>query len=160
MSRVLVIAVGSRGDVAPLTGVGVALQQDGHEVTVAAYTPFADMITSCGLGFRELPAQLRLAADGAEISPMKELAAFASPRGMRALGNDVLTAVADEPQTSSCCPRSPKWSGTPWLKPKEFPRLAFGFSRRQPQHSIRRRSWAPGRPDHSQIAPPLTRAHG
>jgi sterol 3beta-glucosyltransferase len=45
MSRVVIIAVGSRGDVAPLTGVGVALQQAGHSVSVAAYTPFADMIT-------------------------------------------------------------------------------------------------------------------
>ena len=97
MSRVLVVAVGSRGDVAPLSGVGVALKQDGHEVTVAAYTPFAEMITSCDLGFRELPADLRLAADGAEVSPVQGLAAFASPKGMRALGNDILTAIADVP---------------------------------------------------------------
>jgi sterol 3beta-glucosyltransferase len=97
MSRVLVIAVGSRGDVAPLTGVGVALQQAGHQVTIVAYSPFAEMITNCGLGFRELPAELQLAADGAEVSPMKGLAAFASPKGMRALGNDILAAVADEP---------------------------------------------------------------
>src|ERR1700727_1167651 len=97
MSRVLVCAVGSRGDVAPLSGVGVALKQDGHEVTVAAYTPFAEMITSCDLGFRELPADLRLAADGAEVSPVQGLAAFASPKGMRALGNDILTAIADVP---------------------------------------------------------------
>ena len=97
MSRVVIIAVGSRGDVAPLTGVGVALQQAGHEVTIAAYTPFADMITGCGLGFRELPAELQTAADGAEVSPMKGLAAFASPKGMRTLGNDILTALADVP---------------------------------------------------------------
>lgn len=97
MSRVLIIAVGSRGDVAPLTGVGVALQQAGHEVAIAAYTPFGDMISSCGLEFRELPADLQLAADGAEVSPVKGLAAFASPKGMRALGNNILAAVADEP---------------------------------------------------------------
>jgi UDP:flavonoid glycosyltransferase YjiC (YdhE family) len=47
MSRVVIIAVGSRGDVAPLTGVGVALQQAGHEVAIVAYTPFADMIANC-----------------------------------------------------------------------------------------------------------------
>jgi sterol 3beta-glucosyltransferase len=97
MSKVAIIAVGSRGDVAPLTGVGVRLQQAGHEVVIAAYTPFADMITNCGLRFRELPAELELAPDGAEVQPMKGLAAFASPAGMRALANDILTAVADEP---------------------------------------------------------------
>ncbi len=94
MSRVVIIAVGSRGDVAPLTGVGVALQRAGHQVAVAAYTPFADMITSCGLAFRELPAEFQLAAD---VQPMKGLATFASPIGMRALGHDILTAVAEEP---------------------------------------------------------------
>jgi sterol 3beta-glucosyltransferase len=97
MSAVVIIAVGSRGDVAPLTGVGVALQRAGHQVSIAAYTPFADMITNCGLAFRELPAELEIASDGAEVAPMKGLAAFASPAGMRALGNDVLAAVADEP---------------------------------------------------------------
>ncbi len=95
MSRIVIIAVGSRGDVAPLTGVGVALQQAGHAVSVAAYTPFADMITRCGLAFRELPAELQLAADGAEVQPMKGLAAFASRAGARALGNDILAAVAN-----------------------------------------------------------------
>ena len=123
MSRVLVIAVGSRGDVAPLTGVGVALQQDGHEVTVAAYTPFVDMITSCGLGFRELPAELRLAADGAEVSPMKGLAAFASPTGMRALGNDILTAVADEPADIVLLSPFAEMVGHPLAEAKGIPSL-------------------------------------
>jgi sterol 3beta-glucosyltransferase len=97
VSRVLIVAVGSRGDVAPLTGVGVALQQAGHEVAIAAYRPFADMISGCGLGFRELPVQVQSAAQNAEVSPLKGLAAFASPKGMRALGNGILAAVADEP---------------------------------------------------------------
>lgn len=94
MSTVLIIAVGSRGDVAPLTGVGVGLLHAGHDVAIAAYTPFAQMVTGCGLRFLELPADLEPAAD---VNPMKSLTAFASPSGMRALGNDILTAVADEP---------------------------------------------------------------
>jgi len=97
MSRIVIIAVGSRGDVAPLTGVGIALQQARHDVAIAAYTPFGDMISGCGLNFRELPADLQPAADDAEVSPTKGLAAFASPKGMRALGNNILSALADEP---------------------------------------------------------------
>lgn len=96
MSKVVVIAVGSRGDVAPLTGAGAALKQAGHDVVIIAYTPFRDMIINCGLEFRELPAKLELTADGAEVNPMKGLAAFASPAGMRALGDDILTAAAGE----------------------------------------------------------------
>ncbi|HJT96014.1 MAG TPA: glycosyltransferase [Mycobacterium sp.] len=97
MSTIVIVAVGSRGDVAPLTGVGVRLRQAGHQVVIAAYTPFASLITQCGLGFRELPAELPSTADSADVNPVKGLAAFGSPAGMRALGNDVLAAIGDEP---------------------------------------------------------------
>lgn len=83
MSTVAIAAVGSRGDVAPLTGVGVALQQAGHRVVVAAYTPFADLITGCGLEFRELPADFTPGADSADVSPSQAAAAMFTPRGVR-----------------------------------------------------------------------------
>jgi sterol 3beta-glucosyltransferase len=93
VSAVVIVAVGSHGDVAPLTGVGVRLQQAGHHVVITAFSPFADLITGCGLGFRELPAALK---SGEEVSPAKSLAAFVSPAGMRQLGQSILAAVADE----------------------------------------------------------------
>lgn len=95
MSDVLIIAVGSRGDVAPLAGVGVALQRAGHRVNIAAYSPFGDLIRDCGLGYCELPAELELASDGADVAPTQGLAAFASPKGMRALGENIISAVTD-----------------------------------------------------------------
>ena len=123
MSTVVIIAVGSRGDVAPLTGVGVALQRAGHQVAVAAYTPFADMITNCGLAFRELPAALELASDGAEVAPMKGLAAFASPAGMRALGNDILTAVAQGSADIVLMSPFAEMAGHPLAEAKGIPSL-------------------------------------
>lgn len=84
MSTVVIIAVGSRGDVATLTGVGVALQRAGHDVAIAAYTPFADMITNSGLGFRDIPAELELAPDGAEVAPIQGLAHLQSAGSFRA----------------------------------------------------------------------------
>jgi sterol 3beta-glucosyltransferase len=39
--RVLIVTVGSRGDVAPFTGLGSALQAAGHQVTIATYGMFA-----------------------------------------------------------------------------------------------------------------------
>ena len=125
MSRVVIIAVGSRGDVAPLTGVGVALQRAGHHVSVTAYTPFADMITSCGLAFRELPAELQLAAHGADVHPMKGLAAFASPKGMRALGHDILTAVAEEPADIVLLSPFAEMAGHPWAEARGIPSLGL-----------------------------------
>lgn len=48
-------AVGSRGDVAPLTGLGTALRGAGHDVSIAAYGMFEGLVTGCGLGFRLVP---------------------------------------------------------------------------------------------------------
>lgn len=123
MSRIVIIAVGSRGDVAPLTGVGVALQRAGHTVSIAAYTPFADMITDCGLGFHELPAELELAADGAEVQPVKGLAAFASPTGMRALRHDILAAVDNEPADIALLSPFAEMAGHPWAESRGIPAI-------------------------------------
>jgi sterol 3beta-glucosyltransferase len=58
--RVLIVAVGSRGDVAPFTGLGTALQAAGHSVTIAGYEMFAGLVTGCGLEFRALPGDPRI----------------------------------------------------------------------------------------------------
>ena len=58
--RVLIVAVGSRGDVAPCTGLGQALRAAGHTVTVAAYGMFAGLVGQSGLQFRALPGDPRL----------------------------------------------------------------------------------------------------
>ena len=52
--RVLVIAPGSTGDVAPYTGLGVRLVADGHHVAIAANERFREMVTRAGLEFRLL----------------------------------------------------------------------------------------------------------
>jgi len=58
--RVLIAAVGSRGDVAPITGLGTALVGAGHDVSVATNGTFEGLITGCGLGFRPVPGDPEL----------------------------------------------------------------------------------------------------
>jgi sterol 3beta-glucosyltransferase len=58
--RVLIVAVGSRGDVAPFTGLGTALRTAGHSVAIAGYEMFAGLVTGCGLEFRALPGDPRI----------------------------------------------------------------------------------------------------
>jgi sterol 3beta-glucosyltransferase len=58
--RILIAAVGSRGDVAPITGLGTALRGAGHDVTVATYKTFEELVTGCGLGFRLVPGDPEL----------------------------------------------------------------------------------------------------
>ncbi len=96
MSTIAIAAIGTRGDVAPMTGVGVRLQQAGHRVVIAAYTMFAEMITGCGLEFREMPFDFTPGADHYEGSAAKGLAAFFGPGGMRTMGQTLLAALRDE----------------------------------------------------------------
>ncbi len=118
MSRISIIAVGSRGDVAPLIGLGAALERAGHDVSITAYSPFGTMITDCGLRFRELPAALESTDD-----PARSLAAFASPAGMRKLGNAILTANAGEPADMLLLSPFAELAGHPLAEAKEIPAL-------------------------------------
>ena len=98
MSKVVIVGFGSRGDIAPLTGIGVRLQQGGHDVVIAADAVFADLITACGLGFRQIADGLSGDADLSDVkNPLKALAAFFAPSGIRSMGEGVLTALRDEP---------------------------------------------------------------
>ncbi|MBD0694572.1 glycosyltransferase [Streptomyces sp. CBMA123] len=53
--RILIVTTGSRGDVAPFTGLGRRLVDAGHRVSVVAHPTFAPLIESCGLEYRPLP---------------------------------------------------------------------------------------------------------
>jgi sterol 3beta-glucosyltransferase len=72
--RILVVAFGSRGDVAPYTGLGVRLQQAGHTVTIAAHTSFAPLVCAAGLGFHDLPGDIGVLLDLPEHSSPRFMA--------------------------------------------------------------------------------------
>ena len=94
--RVGIAAVGTRGDVVPLTDVGVRLRAAGHEVVLAAIEPFGDEIRACGLEFRSLGPDVRESGIDATnmVAVMK---AIFSTDTMRAMGQMVVDAFADEP---------------------------------------------------------------
>ncbi|MFC5831059.1 glycosyltransferase [Nonomuraea insulae] len=71
--RVLIIGVGTRGDVAPYTGLGVRLRQSGHEVAIAAHEPYAELVTDAGLEHLPLPGDPLPALTGRfSLSAFKE----------------------------------------------------------------------------------------
>jgi sterol 3beta-glucosyltransferase len=53
--RVLIAAAGGRGDVAPFTGLGVAIRAAGHSVTITSNDEYESLVVGCGLDFRPLP---------------------------------------------------------------------------------------------------------
>ncbi|WP_316524735.1 glycosyltransferase [Kitasatospora brasiliensis] len=64
--RILIATAGSRGDVAPFTGLGVRLRAAGHQVAVATHDTFAESVRAAGLEFRPLPVDPRAALASAE----------------------------------------------------------------------------------------------
>lgn len=82
MTRVVIAAFGTRGDVAPLTGLGVRLRdQLGAEVIIAAQRPYENLVTAAGLTYRLLPGDIetdtrassygQAVVDGARMRPSK-----------------------------------------------------------------------------------------
>lgn len=57
--KVLILTVGSRGDVQPYTALGVELRGAGHNVTLATHVPFREFVTTHGLDFAPLPGDPR-----------------------------------------------------------------------------------------------------
>ena len=71
--RVLIIGVGTRGDVAPYTGLGVRLREAGHEVAIAAHEPYVELVADAGLESIPLPGDPLSALTGRfSISAFKE----------------------------------------------------------------------------------------
>ncbi|OMI37578.1 glycosyltransferase, partial [Streptomyces sparsogenes] len=85
--RVLIVTAGSRGDVAPFTGLGRRLLDAGHEVAVAAHPPFAGLVAGCGLDHRPLPGDPR------EL--IRARAGAASPEEAREVTRAFLERLAD-----------------------------------------------------------------
>lgn len=57
--RVAIMTAGSRGDVAPYTGLSHALARAGHEVTLVTHGGFAPLVAGSGVGFHPLPVDPR-----------------------------------------------------------------------------------------------------
>ncbi|MER6443773.1 glycosyltransferase [Streptomyces venezuelae] len=89
--RILIATAGSRGDVAPYTGLGAALREAGHEVALAATGAFAPLAEEAGLQFRPLPADPRAHGDVQDKRAlMRAAAAFIAD-----LGEGFADAVAE-----------------------------------------------------------------
>ncbi|MFC5216426.1 glycosyltransferase [Streptomyces coerulescens] len=59
------MTVGSRGDVAPYTGLGHALSRAGHEVTLVTHGCFERLVTKSGVRFHPLPIDPRAELESA-----------------------------------------------------------------------------------------------
>ncbi|WP_281155571.1 glycosyltransferase [Streptomyces sp. HYC2] len=89
--RILIITAGSRGDVAPYTGLGRRLLDAGHQVAVAAHPSFEALVGGCGLEYRPVPGDPRgLIRDWARATSREETQALT-----RAFADGLADGVAD-----------------------------------------------------------------
>ncbi|GIM91154.1 glycosyl transferase [Paractinoplanes toevensis] len=130
------MTAGSRGDVAPFTGLGQRLQQAGHRVALAAHDRFAGLVRDSGLEHRSLPGdpvelvRARTAAPSPDAA-REVFAAFLDELGDGVLaateaGTDlVLTAFGPAPLSRFAAERSGIPSAAVYLAPgvptREFP---------------------------------------
>ena len=92
--RVLIVTAGSRGDVAPFTGLGQRLQQAGHQVALAAHDRFAPLVTESGLEYRALPGDPVELVRARTAAPSPEAAQAVFATFLDELGDGVLAAAA------------------------------------------------------------------
>lgn len=67
MTRLTIIALGSRGDVQPFVALGLGLQAVGYAVTIAAAADYAELVTSYGLAFHSLVGSISALIDPAMV---------------------------------------------------------------------------------------------
>lgn len=94
LMRILIVTAGSRGDVAPFTGLGQRLQQAGHQVALGAHDRFADLVRECGLEYRALPGDAFELARARTAAPSQEDVRAVFPEFLDELGDGVLAATA------------------------------------------------------------------
>lgn len=94
--RVVLMTAGSRGDVAPYTGLCAALARAGHEVTLVTHERFAPLAKEAGLGFHALPVDPRAELEsGAGQGLHRATTGAGKLARMIALARSVVAEIAD-----------------------------------------------------------------
>ncbi len=123
MATVVIAAFGTRGDVAPLTGIGRRLEQAGHKVVLSAPSEFGELIAGCGLRCVPHDVDLGIDVDLSDVNPRKAAMRFLSPSGMRATGEALLSALRDEPADMLVLSPFAELAGHPLAEARGIPSL-------------------------------------
>lgn len=104
MTTIVIAAFGSRGDVAPYTGLARRLADDGYRLAIAAQQPYRELISANRFEFRSLPGDTEQATktspaasafvDGGRMRPSGRLL-DQMRSDMRELGVALIEAAAD-----------------------------------------------------------------
>lgn len=70
--NIVVLPVGSWGDVQPFVALAAGLRRRGHRVTVATHEPFRGYVSDCALTFRSVAGDVRAAMESEEMLDVLE----------------------------------------------------------------------------------------
>lgn len=73
--KIAILALGSRGDVQPFVALAVALQQEGHAVTIAAAADYRALVTAYGIPFAPIAGYVSELMDFALVNKLLDGAA-------------------------------------------------------------------------------------
>jgi UDP:flavonoid glycosyltransferase YjiC (YdhE family) len=94
--RVALMTAGSRGDVAPYTGLSHALARAGHEATLVTHERFAGLAKEAGIGFHALPVDPRAELESGAGQGLHRAATGAGKLArMIALARSVVAEIAE-----------------------------------------------------------------
>jgi len=155
MAKVVIAAFGTRGDVAPLTGIGRRLQEAGHQVVLTAPSLFADLITGCGLRWLPHDVAFDEDVDLTDANPWKLLLNLLSPRGIRRMGEALLAALRDEPADVLLLSPFAEFAGHPLAEARGIPGIGV---RLQPLSTTA--EFPPALAGSWSAGPPVNRAAG
>lgn len=80
--KIAILTLGTRGDVQPYAVLGQALQQRGHEVTLATAKNFEALVSSYGIAFEPVEADFQAVLDSEEGKKMMKGNPFAIKRNL------------------------------------------------------------------------------
>jgi UDP:flavonoid glycosyltransferase YjiC (YdhE family) len=92
--NVLILTVGTMGDVAPYTGLGRRLADAGHHVAIATHDRYAGLVREAGLEFRSVPTDPATYFDRPDGVSRARWTVRSSFGYARATGRDLLRAAA------------------------------------------------------------------
>ncbi len=94
--KIAILTLGTRGDVQPYAVLGRALQQRGHEVTLATARNFESLVASYGIGFAPVEADYQALLDSDEGKKMLKANPLAIRRNLATHIYPLVTQSLDE----------------------------------------------------------------
>lgn len=149
--KIVILTIGTFGDVQPYTALGMGLKEAGFDVALAAHACFTEFVSANGLEFRPIAGDPQLWAIGAELGELARAGQdFVSwMRRLRALSKPIMSDILDSCwcacQGAGAIVYSPlAWAGYSIAEKLDIPSFVAALQPMTPSHFFSS-VWSPRR---------------